>query len=97
MEDEEKKSLPKPEQRSLQRGIAGFGLHCFPDITVDEQSNLQPCSPTEENFRRLTYENIGSNDTDTTAQAEGDRTCRLRKDSISTAYCDAAADDISRK
>jgi len=83
--------LPKPEQRSLQRGIAGFGLHCFPDITVDEPSNLQRCSPTEENFRRLTYENIGSNDTDTTSQAEGDRTCRLRKESISTAQLNEQA------
>ena len=85
MEDEEKKSLPKPVQRSLQRGIAGFGLHCFPDITVDEPSNLQRCSPSEENFRRLTYENIGSNDSDTTPQTDDDGTCHLRKDSISTA------------
>ena len=91
MEDEEKKSLPKPEQRSPQRGIAGFGLHCFPDITVDEPSNLHRCSPTEENFRRLTYKNIGSNDTDTASQAEGDRTCRLRKDSISTAQLNEQA------
>jgi flagellar assembly protein FliH len=91
VEDEEKKSLPKSEQRSLQKGIAGFGLHCFPDITVDEPSNFQRCSPTEENFRRLTYENIGSNDSDTTSQADGGGTCRLRKDSISTAQLNEQA------
>jgi flagellar assembly protein FliH len=89
--EEEKKSLPKPAKRSLQKGIAGFGLHCFPDIAVDEPANIQRCSPTEENFRRLTYENIGTNDTDTASQADGDGTCRLRKDSISTAQLNEQA------
>lgn len=91
MEDEEKKSLPKPDQRSLQRGIAGFGLHCFPDIAVDESKNLQQCVPTEENFRRLTYENIGSKDSGTTSQIDGDGVCRFRKDSITTAQLNEQA------
>jgi flagellar assembly protein FliH len=91
VEDEEKKSLPKPDHRSLQRGIAGFGLHCFPDIAVDEPKNLQQCLPKEEKFRRLTYENIGSNDTDTTLQADGDEVCRFRKDSVSTAQLNEQA------
>jgi flagellar assembly protein FliH len=85
VEDEEKKSLPKSDHRTLQRGIAGFGLHCFPDIAVDKPKNLRQCLTTEEKFQRLTYENIGSNDPDTTPQADGDEICRLRKDSISTA------------
>jgi flagellar assembly protein FliH len=91
VEDEEKKSLPKPDQRSLQRGIAGFGLHCFPDIAVDEPENVQQCVPPEENFRRLTYENISSNYPEMTSQADTDRVCRFRKESISTAQLNEQA------
>ena len=83
--------MPKPDQRSLQRGIAGFGLHCFPDIAVDEPDNIQQCVPQEENFRRLTYENIASNDPDMTSQAEANRVCRFRKESISTAQLNEQA------
>jgi flagellar assembly protein FliH len=39
----------------------------------------------------LTYENIGSNDTESASQADGDGTCRLRKDSISTAQLNEQA------
>ena len=91
MDGEEKKLLPNPKQSLNQRGIVGFGLHCFPDIVVDEAVNIRRCSPKEENFRRLTYENIGSNDTDTASQADGDGTCRLRKDTISTAQLNEQA------
>ncbi len=91
MEDEEKKSLPKAEQSSFQKGVAGFGLHCFPDIAVDEPKNLQQCVPMEDSFRRLTYDNIGSKEPDTTSQADGDKVCRFRKDSISTAQLNEQA------
>ena len=37
MADAEKKSLSRPKQHSLQGGLAGFGLHCFPDIQVDNR------------------------------------------------------------
>jgi flagellar biosynthesis/type III secretory pathway protein FliH len=91
VEDEEKKSLPKPDHRSLQRGIAGFGLHCFPDIAVDEPKKLKLCVPKGREFRRLTYENIESNDPDTTSQVDGDDVCRFRRESISTAQLNEQA------
>ena len=84
MDEEEKRSLSKTEQRSLQRGIAGFGLHCFPDIQVDELSNMRRCSPTEENFQRIKYDNIGTNDTDTASGSDNEGICSIRKGSLST-------------
>ena len=50
MADEEKRSLSKPEQRALQGRLAGFGLHCFPDIQVDEPANVRRCLSIEKNF-----------------------------------------------
>ena len=61
MDDEEKRSLSRPEQQSPQGGLAGFGLHCFPDIQIDEPENARRCLPTEENFQRIKYDNMESN------------------------------------
>ncbi len=85
MDDEEKKLLSKPEQRLLKSGLAGFGLHCFPDIPVDEPTNVGRCPQTEENFKRIKYNNIGSNRTGMALQSDNDGTCNIRKGSISTA------------
>ena len=91
MDDEEKRSLSKPEQHSPQSGLAGFGLHCFPDIQVDEPANVRRCSPSEENFQRIKYENIGSNRTDMVSRSDDDGTCNIRKGSISTAQLNEQA------
>ena len=91
MDDEEKRSLSRPEQHSLQDGLDGFGLHCFPDIQVDEPENVRRCLPTEGNFQRIKYDNIGSNRTDTASQSEDDGTCNIRKGSISTAQLNEQA------
>lgn len=91
MDDAEKKSLSRPKQHSLQGGLAGFGLHCFPDIQVDEPANGRRCLPTEEIFKRIKYDNIGSNRTDIASRSDGDGTCNIRKGSISTAQLNEQA------
>ncbi len=85
MADEEKKLLSKSEQRSFKSGLGGYGFHCFPDIPVDAPANVGRCSPTEENFKRIKYTNIGSNRTGMASQSDNDGTCNIRKGSISTA------------
>ena len=79
MGDEEKISLSKPERRSLQGGLAEFGLHCFPDIQVDEPENVEPCLSKEENFQRIEYDNMESNPTDMASRSDGDGSCNIRK------------------
>ena len=91
MDDEEMISLSKPEQDVLKCRLAGFGLHCFPDIKVDESANVQRCSPTKENFQRVIYDNIESNRTDTASLSDDDGTCNIRKGSISTAQLNEQA------
>jgi len=88
---EEKKSLSRPKQHSLQGGLAGFGLHCFPDIQDDEPANVRCCLPTEGNFKRIKYDNIGSSRTDIASRSDGDGTCNIRKGSISTAQLNEQA------
>ena len=91
MDDEEKRSLSRPEQHSLQDGLDGFGLHCFPDIQVDEPENVQPCLPKQENFQRIKYDNMESNPTDMASRSDGDGICKIRKGSISTAQLNEKA------
>ena len=91
MDDEEKKSLSRPKQPSLQGGLAGFGLHCFPDIQVDEPANVRRCLPAKDNFIRTKYDNIGSNHTDFASRSDEDGTCNIRKGSISTAQLNEQA------
>jgi flagellar assembly protein FliH len=85
VDDEEKRSLSKPVQHPLHGQITGFGLHCFPDIQVDESANVRRCLPTEENFQRIKYDNIGSTRTDMASQSDDEGTCNIRKGSISSA------------
>ena len=91
MDDEEKRSLSRPEQPSPQGGLAGFGLHCFPDIQVDEQANVRRCLPTEENFQRIKYDSIGPNRSDMAARSADGGTCNIRKGSLSTAQLNEQA------
>ena len=91
MDDEEKRLLSKPEQLALQGRIPGFGLHCFPDIQVDEPANVRRCLPTKENFQRVKYDNIESNLTNMASRSDDDGTCNIRKDSISTAQLNEQA------
>ena len=91
MDDEEKISLSKPERHSLQDGLAEFGLHCFPDIQVDEPENVEPCLSKEENFQRIKYDNMESNPTDMASRSDGDGSCNIRKGSISTAQLNEKA------
>ena len=83
--------MSKSEQRSLQSGLGGFGLHCFPDIPVDEPTEAQRCLPTEENFQRAKYDNIEPNRTDTASRSDDDGTCKFRKGSLSTAQLNEQA------
>jgi flagellar assembly protein FliH len=89
--DEEKRSLSKPEQRALQGRLAGFGLHCFPDIQVDEPANVRRCLSIEKNFQRVKYDRIESNRTDLTSRSDDAGTCNIRKSSISTAQLNEQA------
>jgi len=91
VDDEEKKSLSRPEQDPFQNGLVGFGLHCFPNIPADEPANVRRCLPTEENFQRVNYDNIGSNRTDMDSRSDDGETCNIRKGSISTAQLNEQA------
>ncbi len=91
MGDEEKISLSKPEQRSLQSGFAGLGLHCFPDIQVAEKAAVRRCLPKEEIFQQIKYDNIGPNRTDMVSMSGDDRPRNIRKGSISTAQLNEQA------
>ena len=91
MDEEEKRSLSKPTWHTLHGGPAEFGLHCFPDIQTDESTNSHRCSPTEENFKRIKYETIGSKGTDMASRSDDDRACNIRKGSISTAQLNEQA------
>ena len=90
MDEEEKRSLSKPTRHTL-GGPAEFGLHCFPDIQTDESTNSHRCSPTEENFKRIKYETIGSKGIDMASRSDDDRACNIRKGSISTAQLNEQA------
>jgi len=82
--------LSKPTRHTL-GGPAEFGLHCFPDIQTDESTNSHRCSPTEENFKRIKYETIGSKGIDMASRSDDDRACNIRKGSISTAQLNEQA------
>ncbi len=66
-------------------------MHCFPDIQGDEPANIRCCLPTEGNFKRIEYDNVGSNRTDIPSRSDGDGTCNIRKGSISTAQLNEQA------
>jgi len=85
VDDEEKKSLPRTKQPSFQGRPVGFGLHCFPDIQVDEPENVRRCLPREGNFERSKYDNSESHRSDMASRPDDVETCNLRKGSISTA------------
>lgn len=85
MEDEEKTSLSKPEQNALKVRLAGFGLHCFPDIQGQESANVRRCLPAKETFQRVKYDNIQSHRTDMASRSEAAGTYNIGKVSISTA------------
>ena len=91
MEGEEKISLSKPEQDPPKDKPAGFGLHCFPDIPVDEPANVRGCLPAKETFQRAKYDNIGINQTDLSPRSDDNGTCNFRKSSISTAQLNEQA------
>jgi len=91
VDDEEKRSLSRPEQRSLQSGPDEFGSHCFPDIADDEPANIRRCLPTEENFQRIQYDDIGSNRTDMASRPDDNGICYVRKGSLSTAQLNEQA------
>ena len=91
MDEEEKISLSKPEQHSFKNRVIGQGLHCFPDIPADESSGVRHCLPNEENFRRIQYDSLGKTQPDGTSKSDGDRTCDIRKGSITTAQLNEQA------
>ena len=91
MDAEEKRSLSKPTSHTPQGGIAECGLHCFPDIQIDESAKSNRCSPTEENFKRIKYKTTGSKVTDMASRSDDDRACYIRKGSISTAQLNEQA------
>ena len=91
MVDEAKKSLSKSEKPSLKGKHGGFGLHCFPDIAVDEPTKNRRCIPTEENFKRMQYDTTRSHPTDFAPRFDDDGTCSLKKGSLSTAQLNEQA------
>ena len=91
MDDEEKKLLSRAERRSLKSGLTGLGLHCFPDIPVDAPANVGRCSPKEEDFQRIKFNEVGSDRTGVVSQSDDDGTCNIRKGSISTAQLNEQA------
>jgi flagellar assembly protein FliH len=91
VDDEEKKLLHRTKQHSFQGRPVGFGLHCFPDIQVDEPENVRRCLPPVDNFQRIKYDDSGSNRTDMVPRSDDVGTCNIRKGSISTAQLNEQA------
>ena len=91
MDDEEKRSLPKPAGRSFERRLSGTGLHCFPDIPAADSSGGRQCLPHEESFRRIQYDSLGENLSNRASQSDDDRTCDMRQGSITTAQLNEQA------
>ena len=83
--------MSKSEKPSHQPRPGGFGLHCFPDIAVDEPASARRCLPTEEKFQRVKYDIAKSNRTDIVSRIDDDGTCSLRKGSLSTAQLNEQA------
>jgi flagellar assembly protein FliH len=83
--------LSRTKQPSLQGGPAGSGLHCFPDIQVDEPENVRRCLPAKDNFERIKYKNSGSNRSNVALRSDEVGTCNIRKGSISTAQLNEQA------
>lgn len=91
MDDVEKKSLSRPEQPSFESRLSGLGLHSFPDIPGDEPTSDRRCLPSKENFRRVKYDSIGNRPTEMASESDHDRTCGIRKGSVTTAQLNAQA------
>jgi flagellar assembly protein FliH len=91
VDDEEKKLLHRTKQPSFQGRPVGFGLHCFPDIQVDEPENVRHCLQTEGNFERSKYDNSESHRSDVASRSDDVGTCNIRKGSISTAQLNEQA------
>jgi len=61
---EEKKLSLNVETGLYQNSRAGFRLHYFPDIPVDEPDNARICAPLEDKFQRIRYDGDESNCSD---------------------------------
>ena len=53
---EEKKSSHKPESGPSQNRQTHFRLHCFPDITVEDPDDARVCTPLDDKFHRIQYD-----------------------------------------
>ncbi len=71
MDAEEKKSLPSSDPRAPQNRQSGLRLHYFPDIPIDEPTNLRPCMPTEGKFQRIRYDHADSSCVGTGLRTDG--------------------------
>ena len=78
MDAEEKKSLPSTETRMPQSRQSGLRLHYFPDIPIDEPTNVRPCLPPEEKFQRTRYEHTDSSCAGAGLVPEGDANFQQR-------------------
>ncbi len=85
MGDEEKRSLSKSEHHSPEDRQTDLGLHCFPDIPDDQSAGVRHCLSTEDSFRRVQYNSAGANQVKANLQSGDDRTCDIKKGSITTA------------
>ena len=79
------------EKRSHQSRPSGFGLHSFPDISVDGTAEIRRCLRSDENFQRIQYQKLASNRTGSAIQSDDEGTCTFQKDSLSTAQLNEQA------
>ena len=61
MDAEEKKLSHNSDAGQFPNSQAGFRLHYFPDIPVDDPENVRVCMPLEDKFQRVRYEDGESN------------------------------------
>jgi len=83
--------LSKSEKRAIQNGDDTFGLHSFPDIADNELTSVRRCLPSDEDFKRLKYNQFGTNRIESTSGSDDGGTCIIRKGSVSTAQLNEQA------
>lgn len=90
MDGGEKKLSHNPEAGQFQNSQAGFRLHYFPDIPVDDPDMVRVCVPLEDKFERVRYDDDESTCSSSPSDPANDR-IRPNKKPSSTGRFDAQA------
>ncbi|UCD77012.1 MAG: hypothetical protein JSW26_16460 [Desulfobacterales bacterium] len=61
---EEKKLLPSTDAGASRNHRAGFRLHYFPDIPLEDPDNIRTCASLKDKFQRVRYDNHNTDGAD---------------------------------